>query len=301
MCGVSAGAIVSTATICGVPPADQMNVIHRLAEVTKAEGGFFDVFQPGFSLVDYVKKELNEALQGDDDLFLQRTDGGRLLRIGLTNRRKIDIAGAVKARPKAFVFVDGYRDIEDVVAACVLSSYIPLGTGPLLGASDPFDNSAVRHANKRIKEMEGLGFLKHHGESTKGTPVSRQGQGQEGGEGEDYSVNRAEKNPDDVIYWDGGLSNNWPIVDNSTVIVTPLNGSFLNPSITPPFHNAHDTNDSMPFSNLFKPPSHFDANEQVKLGINGKNLDTLYRMTVSSHGSTLDTWFSHGYDDTRYV
>ena len=92
----------------------------------------------------------NEYKDYDKVEFQERVKG---LKVGVSQRRRI-IRGS-----KAFCYIDQFRDVNDLVAACILSSYIPRFTGPRRGNLSK-RHGAVSRANTRVQEMEALGFLK---------------------------------------------------------------------------------------------------------------------------------------------
>jgi len=174
-----------------------------------------DALTPGFSLIDQVEGPFRDALAKaldnavgihdvDPHLFRRRVPDGSL-RIGLTDRRGLwPISSPVSSYRERFLdsyrYVDAYRNVEDVVAACMLSSYIPGLTGPLLnnarkddyammpsflsgfmkrtdffvggsggggGAPHSSENNETRindasvRAGTRLNEMTNLGLVKH--------------------------------------------------------------------------------------------------------------------------------------------
>jgi predicted acylesterase/phospholipase RssA len=94
LAGVSSGSLIATALSAGVDPVDGMQVLLDLRQRSR-EAGKLDSFQPGYSLVDDVERVFSRAIrqavgEDDEEFFLQtRIGGGRLLRIGLTDRRKM--------------------------------------------------------------------------------------------------------------------------------------------------------------------------------------------------------------------
>ena len=175
--GVSAGSMIAAAVFAGVPPdPDGMEVVleaaRRARALARTRVWSLDVLTPGFSLIDAVegpfRKALAQALGGyreidehtgevrfrdiDPELFARRFPEGSL-RIGLTDPRAMWPAVA-----KAYRYVERYRDLEDVVACSMLSSYIPGVTGPLkLRDKDTSDR-----AGARLKEMVDLGFVHYY-------------------------------------------------------------------------------------------------------------------------------------------
>jgi hypothetical protein len=311
--GVSAGALISTAISCGVTPDSAMNVCLDVANQTKVKGGLLDVLKPGFSLIDTLERlfvsELKKALGGsggedadaddyDNDLLMNRIQNGRLLRIGLTDRTKMNLltsltSGSLKSDVSAYVYADQYRDIHDIVSAAILSSYIPIGTGPLsIQFGQQSNNLAISRAWECVKAMEQLGFLKH-GESS--MPVTTS----------------TVKDPDDETrYIDGGIANICPEIDNQTLIVCPFNGTYGTHFIAPRYLDDLDSitdaieqeTMSIPnrLRNIIKDGIHIS--DRVQFGLNRENLLTAYLMARSSESTVLEKRFRDGYDDAhRYL
>jgi len=247
-------------------------------------------------LLPLLQKSLggNPNVHGDydNDLLLNRIQGGSLLRIGFTNKQKFEFTN-LEERVKAYVYADQYRDLNDIVSACILSSYIPIVTGPLMGAEDPFQNLAVQRAWRKVKEMHKQGFIKNGLTNNVDKSVDnnlyqiRQ---------EEEDNKQAEKDAGGVIFFDGGFANNWPTIDEFTVIATPLNGVFSNPNISP---NKSFEKDEMESGRFFESPSIIKINDDASLGFNYENLDSVYKMVHSSEGSILEEKFQNGYDDAR--
>mmetsp|Transcript_3962 Transcript_3962/g.9076 ORF Transcript_3962/g.9076 Transcript_3962/m.9076 type:complete len:406 (+) Transcript_3962:72-1289(+) len=319
--GVSAGSIVSAALSAGVTPDTGMSTVIEIAQRTRDKGGTLDILRPGFSLVDQVedllRMNMKRALGGtgnaaddyDRELFLKRIRGGRNLRIGLTDKRKLPIPGVIRDLPEAYRYIDQYRDVDDVVAACVLSSYIPGITGTLRGATCPM-NDAVKRSWGRVHEMERLGYVKDGitGQQVAGTATDE---------------------PSDLYYWDGGLADVFPTIDDSTVIVSPINGKYSNPSISPPWDRLSEDGENqvltgskgdvgnVPPTSLGKTgredaftdliikrslaifPLTVQAHALASLGINTENAETLFRMMWSSDSEVLEERFRCGFDDAH--
>lgn len=268
--GVSGGALVSAGVALGVSPKDGMNTVLRVTKTTSLQGRL-DAFTPGYSLIDQVEENftnsLKNALGGNDydvELLQHRLQNSRL-RIGFTDRR---VFPPFSHNTRAYFYMDTFRDVEDVVAACILSSYIPFVTGPAWGSLHT-RNLAVKRAKDRIHEMVELGFCKHGetGQVVKPTTAYDPFQNRE-------------------YFWDGGLVNVFPIVDEKTLIVTPICARFSpNPYISPAVEN-----DSLPTLRV-------DPRSEVYLS--SANLETLRRMTISSDSTVLEGRFSQGHDDAR--
>jgi hypothetical protein len=321
----------------------------------------FDVLTPGFSLIDQVEVPFRNALAKafggycqwdqsnnsasfhdiDPDLFSRRIPSGKL-RIGLTDRRGLWppplVPFSMQQRRQfmeAYRYVDTYRNLEDIIACSMLSSYIPGITGPfnlkdripaiiggllneeIIGAKanttgKPRRNDASYRAGLRLNEMTRLGLVKH------------------GRTGQPTIVNGA---PDDAhddeptIYWDGGIADVFPTIDEHTVVVAPVNGFFdPNPSICPQMpDNDSDSGSatecdgggfdsdtrkhsiSTPSSNVailqnfLRPllPTTFRHCDKSQLGLNTKNLHAALQMLFSSDDDELYTKFREGYDDAQ--
>jgi len=271
--GVSGGALCAAGLAVGVSPEEGMNTVLHITNKTTQQGRL-DALTPGYSLIDQVEvnftNSLQQALGGNDydvELLQERLKCSRL-RIGFTDRR---VFPPFANNTRAYFYIDEFRNVNDIVAACILSSYIPFVTGPGTGSLDT-RNLAVKRAKDRIHEMVQLGFVKN-GDTNE--PVQPQ--------------QEASFFKDREYFWDGGLVNVFPIVDESTVIVTPLAARFSpNPYISPAIED----------SNIL-PTVKFDARSEVYL--NMANMETLRQMTLSSDDSVLEKRFAQGYDDARYV
>ena len=245
-----------------------------------------DVFTPGFSLIDQVEGPFREAMvkalggtlppnlnhetitnsnddEGGDnanihslydidpELFARRFPKGSL-RLGITDRRALWPSVRGSKILDAYRYVDSFRNVEDVIACCMLSSYIPGVTGTLkLNQNVPdflggFFNSNSTNSNslgkglvlndttdragRRLREMRRIGLVKH---GQTGMPVM-----DEVGDAtqlQDKTITTTENaTPYYTDYWDGGLVDVFPTFDANTVIITPMNGLFdPNPVICP--------------------------------------------------------------------
>eukprot|EP00568_Trieres_chinensis_P010255 CAMPEP_0183296618 /NCGR_PEP_ID=MMETSP0160_2-20130417/4092_1 /TAXON_ID=2839 ORGANISM="Odontella Sinensis, Strain Grunow 1884" /NCGR_SAMPLE_ID=MMETSP0160_2 /ASSEMBLY_ACC=CAM_ASM_000250 /LENGTH=429 /DNA_ID=CAMNT_0025458249 /DNA_START=32 /DNA_END=1321 /DNA_ORIENTATION=+ len=290
--GVSAGSIVCAALSAGVDiENDGMPVVLEAARKTRALAWrSLDVLTPGFSLVDQIETPMLQLMRralggsgdGDDDydveLLQRRTGGGRWIRLGLTDRRKLKLTDLHIGGDYAYFYVDKFRGVEDILAACILSSYIPGLTGTASGSNDP-KNGAVRRAWDRMKDMERLGFVK---DGLTGKPVVM------GQDGDEKDGAREEENS---YYIDGGLADLCPTIDDETVLVTPLNGFYKpNPSISPKLPGFDE-------SKADKKPLSIPMHKCIDMAINAQNADALRRMIRSSEDEVLEQWFRHGFDD----
>jgi hypothetical protein len=224
----------------------------------------------------------------DNDLLMNRIQGGKLLHIGLTDREKIDLTNA-RADLKAYVYADQYRNLKDICSAAILSSYIPIGTGPANWERES-KNLAVRRAWDTVKEMRDLGFIKDG--ITKKRIGTRSGGGEVGRQ-EDSETNIHDK----LGYLDGGLSNMFPEIDEATLIVSPVNGMYKKPYIAP---MGPPLDIVSPMEQFKLPlPTHIEISARVKIGANIQNLLAFYQMARSSSQQVLEEKFREGYDDTK--
>ena len=267
--GVSGGALVASAVLAGVTPDDGMSAALQISQATRKHR--WDALQPGFSLVDemytHFQQLVKDAVQEDPALFLRRVNGK--LRIGLTDRRVFPPVGE---NPKAYAVVDTYRSVEDVLAAALLSSYIPGVTGPVGGTWDT-RHSALPWASRQVNAMIAAGCVKH---GITGHPIPPL--------------------PSDLssreICWDGGLVNAFPIVDEDTLMVAPVAVYFpkhqhtINPAI-------RNTIDTVRFLRL---------NECVSFHLTRENAIRMRQIVMSSDTATLQARFAEGFDDAqRYL
>lgn len=214
----------------------------------------------------------------DEELALRRIDFGRLLHIGLTDRRAFP---RFRQNPDAYVYVNAYQSIEEIVSACILSSYVPGLTGPISDITFG-TNGAVRRANKVLLRMMEKGSIKN----SRGIPLQS-------------SLQRIKNEPktfqapiydshqlqNNIVFWDGGLANLFPRINGDTCIITPFTGSFTNPTISPsPTTVSHN----MELDVAFSRPT-----------ICLENLRTIRYIAFSSESLTLEGWFEKGYNDAK--
>jgi hypothetical protein len=374
--GVSAGSMISAAIVVGVnPEVDGMEIVLEAARRTRKLSQQFsttiplDALTPGLSLIDQVEGPFREALVRalggycvmddttgkvtihdiDPEIFARRVQPG-LLRIGLTDKRGLwpTPVGTLRQRfMDSYCYVDSYRDIEDVIACSMLSSYVPGLTGSLNGVKDDLpaflsgllssnnsdnnnngskrkvttSNNSTRNdttvrAGLRLNEMTNLGMVKY---GNTGLPVIRIGK--------DESDINAENNST-TLYWDGGIVDVFPTIDDHTVVISPLNGLYdPNPSICPLMpdeelcddsDSTNDTNNNQQqqqftgntastqmnnsiLFNYLRPylPTTFRHCRKSQLGFNTKNANAALRMMFSSDDDELYSRFRGGYDDAR--
>ena len=276
-------------------PESAMNVILKVAKRTREKGGLLDTLAPKFSLIDQLDDlleiEMQKALGGSEsendydlDLLLNRIQHGKLLHIGLTDKKKFDVLN-LKTDLDAYVYADQYRSIKDITSCAVLSSYIPVGTGPAIWNDVNSENNAVKNAWKIVSKMEELGFLKHG--LTKET-IRRD------------VISDDETLEKDLQYLDGGLCNLFPEIDENTIIIAPINGLYSKPCITPeiPMDDDEKTLYSSILSRIKMDfPITLEMSEGIRVGANSQNLLALYQMARSSSSETLQGKFRDGYDD----
>lgn len=336
--GVSAGSMIAAATAAGVAPEpDGMDVVLTAARRTrelskKSRLPTFDALTPGYSLIDAVEGSFREAIVGalggtipsqsqqrqcendfssdslydiDPELFQRRFPKGSL-RIGLTDKRVLLSSfpppSPLSSLPTAYRYVDSYRNAEDVIAACMLSSYIPGVTGPLLqdNVSDKLlealnvgsnwndsraGNDTVKRANRQLHEITRLGMVKNGSGGSEIDPSSN--------DEEDYSTQ----------YWDGGIADVFPTFDDNTIIVSPISGMYSNPAICPEMQQPNGVEDQSPAQRLLQSyvptlPATFRHCSKSNLGLNMQNARIVKEMILSSDDEQLYQRFREGYDDT---
>ena len=269
----------------------------------------------------------------DNELLMNRISHGSLLHIGLSDKRKMkqyiqsnllrnnnnnnnnnnniyqqeqnqyqqeqyqnpmNVIKNIKGNRNLYVYVNQYRNLKDIVSACILSSYIPIGTGPLRTGNNSNsnnnnknenDNGAVRRAFETMKEMEYLGFVK---DSITGEPIIQKHHDIRKEEDDDEEEDD-EKEEEESYFLDGGLVNMFPSIDQSTLMVTPLHCIFSN--------NPYIAPKAMSENNRY-----VDFDDEVSIGMNMQNMKAAMKMLRSSDPSYLDEKFCEGYDDaTRFL
>jgi Patatin-like phospholipase len=253
--GVSGGALVSSALICGIPPERSMEAILKVA--SNARRKTLNIYHPGYSLIDAVEQHLVTLFSAIDDEQLQERVRGGKLRIGFTDGRVFPPFGY---NPKAYLYIDSFQSVDDVVAACVLSSYVPGATGPLLSSN--VTNQAVQRSQAKLSELAKQGFVKNFF----GISIEQ-----------DAKI----ASP---IFVDGGLVNVWPVVDADTLIVTPLSAQFQSHNYICP---------------LCTDSKFFAVNPYSSLAMHYSNVSTLQDMIWSSVDDVLEQRFAQGHDNAR--
>ena len=313
LAGVSGGALVAAAVVAGVSVDDGMEIVLQTSR--QAHSNTWDALQPGFSLIDSVEpalgRLLRESIGGDEEAFLKRVNNDinnnnnnnyqSLLWIGLTDRRRFLSTLRFKSlfyndRPNnnntqtnstttdAFFWVHRYRSVDDVVAACILSSYIPFVTGPVRGNQCPH-NPAVARAAKQLHDMIQEG----------GCVVPRLSNR----DGDDETLDNAmslvavdHSGRHREIGWDGGLVDAFPVLDHQTVVVSPVAISHSTNAVISPAleYNNNNTDRSDVLGSI---PIH----PQVRLHVSRANARVLRCLTFSSEDDVLHSKFAQGYDN----
>jgi hypothetical protein len=326
--GVSGGALTIAAISAGVNCSDGMAVCLDVSR--QARQSNLDILRPGFSMLDVMENHLtrllHDAIDGDEESYLQQIEYGQLLRIGLTDRRSFfastppAVVGQMAGR-NAWLYVDRYRSVGDIIAACVLSSYIPGITGPALG-SMALKNTSVARASEKLKEMVASGCVKKgwngeifvqddaNNQNTTTTTTIPSNDTNTGLSPEQTSISWREAAAEKWMqyynksvegrewFWDGGLVNAFPFIDDDTLIVSPIAAKFTyNDSITPILGYRTDNNicsvDDENHINFIK------LDSRVSVQVTTENARVLRCITFSSEDSVLEQKFSQGYDNAH--
>ena len=347
--GVSAGSMMAASIHAGVSPEpDGMEVVLTAARRTRELPiSILDALTPGYSLIDAVegpfRMAIVKAMGGtlpskqprssddysldslydvDPDLFRRRFPTGSL-RIGLTDKRALlssfPPSSPLSSLPAAYRYVDSYRNVEDIVASCMLSSYIPGVTGPLMKdniaekllgtlyniAQSEKDkenvvkasaNDAMIRASRQLHEMKRLGMVKDGRTHARIEP--------------EHDTEEQET----THYWDGGIADVFPTFDDGTIIVSLINGIYKNPAICPSLQEQHNEKEegsqslkSESLSYLIRSyiptlPATFRHCSKSHLGLNVENARAVKAMLLSSDDEQLYLRFRDGYDDaTRFL
>jgi len=330
--GASAGAIVAASICAGVRAEDGMNIVLEIRRRVKAQGGALDVLYPGVSLIDHVRElvlpAIQQAVGNDEELLIRRISNGRL-RIALTRKSSYSLYGwaplpasLVLSRTQkiiskdaaqvsnAYCYVDSYRSIEEVVSACILSSYIPGLTGPARGVDDA-TNKAVRDATHAILQLVELGAVKD-GATDEALSLSDLSPTTNESVSNTLDATHKTITPSSSLlepFLDGGLSCVWPTVDNSTIIVCPIRANFdPNPAIFPELESGDitDKSSTLDEDGLLRKIKTIFAMRDIAATFHGKkvhiasdNAETLFRMMFSSSKTILEERFQHGYNDAH--
>ena len=232
-----------------------------------------------FSLIDQIEEVISIITRDiDDELALRRIDFGKLLHIGLTDRRAFP---RFRRNPDAYVYVNKFQSVEEIVSACILSSYVPGLTGPISDISSGA-NGAVRRANKVLLRMMEQGSIKNSHAIPLPSPLQRVDKERNQSQS---SLNDSQQLLNNIVFWDGGLANLFPRINMNTCIVTPFTGSFTNPTISPSRATASHTLELG------------DACSRPTICL--ENLRTIRYIAFSSESLALEGWFEKGYNDAN--
>ena len=338
--GVSAGSMIAASIHAGVSPEpDGMEVVLTAARRTRELPiSILDALTPGYSLIDAVegpfRMAIVKAMGGtlpskqprssddysldslydvDPDLFRRRFPKGSL-RIGLTDKRALLSSfpppSPLSSLPAAYRYVDSYRNVEDIVASCMLSSYIPGVTGPLMK-----DNIAEKLLgalyNIAQKEKGKENVLKA---SANDAMIRALGMVKDGRTHARIEPEHDTEEQETTHYWDGGIADVFPTFDDGTIIVSPINGIYKNPAICPSLQEQHNEKEegsqslkSESLSYLIRSyiptfPATFRHCSKSHLGLNVENARAVKAMLLSSDDEQLYLRFRDGYDDaTRFL
>jgi hypothetical protein len=181
----------------------------------------------------------------------------------------------------------------------MLSSFVPGVTGPLAWSSP-----AISRSSAKVKEMMELGYIKKqlpNGETVVFRPPEIEAL---------VSDSKPENYTGEFpLFLDGGLSNAFPVIDEKTVVCTPICGIFdPNPSVCPEIHleqlndikppnTKDDNNKSSPNAKIKASAKLLCISDRVKLHLNRQNAFTMRRIVLSSDDENLQHRYSQGYDD----
>jgi Patatin-like phospholipase len=299
--GVSAGSLVAAATLAGIhPETTGLQAILSVSRQTRRQNRWYlDTLSPGFSLVDICSNVfetlLRDALptRGMELAFVQLAN--RKLRIGLTDRRVFPPVGY---NPQAALVVDTFRSVDDVLAACILSSYVPGVTGPALGSLD-VHNRAIHRAMDTMQEMIRIGSVKRAVTREPLLPFGTEPDEAEASSTADPATserllhsqqsNQPPRRYQREICWDGGLVNAFPTIDSDTLIVSPLAAEFRhNASISPAIE--YEENERSAIAMLQVSPN-------VKVHLTPANAWAFSSMVLSSDDAALQRKYQQGYDN----
>jgi hypothetical protein len=211
--GSSAGSLISASIRLNVPCEKTLDIASSIAKAAKSAGPLTSL-TPGFSLVDELYPVLRESIvdQVERDLCVngstnsnssssnnnnhnnhndnidQHVSSIRNLRVYLTQTTPLRNI----MNHSAHAYLDKFDSLQTLLSSLILSSYVPLGTGPLKATV----GSVVHTANNHLST---------------------------------YPVTRTDKATKESVvvqprdeWYDGGLSNMWPTVDKRTLVVSPV-------------------------------------------------------------------------------
>lgn len=266
--GSSAGALVAAGILTGIRTDDAMELTINLSNLTSKN--WLNVATPGFSLVDSLHPLLRSAIdssvaanfegEGGESEWLRRFVNGRL-RVNLTVPK-------LRMTMKENRVISSFGNLDELVASCVLSSYVPFATGPL------DVNAGIAAASNELIAKNQVAIEINDGDSPgklKAAP------GDTGG------------------FIDGGMSAMFPIMDANTLIVSPLpirfgSGSGIQGRVICPEFD----------SNLSSSPIFNQGLELVHEW--RKNAHLLSSMLISSTSEELEQFYQNGHDDaTKFL
>ena len=263
--GVSGGALAAASIALRIRSDDAMAISMRIAANART-GGLFDALHPTISLVDRVAEELQHlAKDMDEEEVLRRISSGNL-HIGLTDSAHFPFFRRHDG-DEAYLYINEFDSIAEILSACTLSSYVPGLTGPAPLERSIQSHPACTHATQVVKQMLQRGAAK------------------------DANGNRKQKLMNESSeLWDGGLSKLFPTINSKTMLVTPFAGTFRNPTISP------KKSDMTPKDGFPVPKFSAAISQYASMDLSLENMRTIRYMSLSSTDEELQSWFALGYD-----
>jgi hypothetical protein len=177
--------------------------------------------------------------------------------------------------------------MEDLIAAGILSCFLPGITGTVHGSHDE-RNTAVRRAAERLLDMTEHGCVKN---GWTGEPIPPPSASEE----VNYSSSGTSSGPAKVstnreMFWDGGLVNAFPYVDEETVVVSPFAADFPFRSINP----------SLQYTPYDKEPRGFYLTPWGRVHMTPTNVNLIARSVAFISDQVLEDKFSEGYDNAHH-
>jgi len=255
--GSSAGSLISSAILCGVPADSQLRMANKISALARARP--LDSMTPGFSLIDELEPLLRSSLK-DHSALGRWGDESDYLRKRVSRKLQVNLSAAINfpLTMKDNRIVDSFECIDELIAACILSSYVPFATGPL----NPSPGDAVSDAMRSLN----INSIRPY-----------------------YS--NSPNDPPNTRYIDGGLTAMFPLLNENTLIVSPLPvraRKKTNRVICPKFSPAVT---SMPI-----------FNGGTELAIKREVPQLLKAMLMSGGERSLENFFVRGHDDAgRFV
>ncbi|GMH64937.1 hypothetical protein TrST_g9655 [Triparma strigata] len=273
LCGSSAGSLVSAGVLCGLTVDDTMPIVSRCAKKAR-EAGVLTSLTPGFSLVDVLDPILREAMKealerqgvtgNDVDGFIRERVNGDRLRVFVTDPSKFTHPGHFGSH----ALVNDFSSLEHLLSACILSSYVPVGTGPMI----PEPGSTVDKAFKFMEDKWVKRMKKGDGWTV-------------GGDDEDGLEDVSPKKK----WWDGGLAVMFPKIDSRTIMVSPVSiRSKTNIVICPRWIGDDSKGVNIGSRGLI-------ANTSWENAVGAKN------MLYATEDEEYEKIFNEAYDDARRV